>query len=95
MQEEKFKRVVVASVVTAVLLFIILVATMIFQILSISNHKKKISELDAKIVEYNQMIEETGDTIETRSMRWWIERRARELGYHYQDDFVFDLDGNN
>ena len=94
MQEEKFKRVVVASVVTAVLLFIILLATMIFQMSSIAHHKQMIKELDAKIAEYNQMIEETGDTIETRSMRWWIERRARELGYHYEDDFVFDLDGN-
>ena len=95
MQEEKFKRIVVASVVTAVLLFIILVSTMIFQMLAISTHKQKIKELDTKITEYNQMIQETGDTIETRSMRWWIERRARELGYHYQDDFVYDLDGNN
>ena len=94
MQEEKFKRVVVASVVTAVLLFIILLATMIFQMSSIAHHKQMINELDAKIAEYNQMIEETGDTIQTRSMRWWIERRARELGYHYEDDFIFDLNGN-
>jgi len=51
-----------------------------------SVQKKRIDELDAKIVEYEQLIEEGEQTKETRSMLWWIEREARELGYVYEGD---------
>lgn len=48
------------------------------------NAKKK--ELDAAIAHYEQLIEKGGDLIEIRQTRWWIEQRARELGYRYEDD---------
>ncbi len=72
-----------AATVTAVLLLVILLSIMVYQLVTIFTYKKAIAELEKEIAVYEQIIDETGDTIETRSKRWWIERRARELGYIY------------
>lgn len=90
MNESKLKRIVGAATVTAVLLVVILLAIMIYQLIAISNEANKKNELDAAIVEYHRLIEETGESIETRSQRWWIEQRARELGYRFVDDVLYD-----
>ena len=63
---------------------------MVHQLISANVEKKRIDELDAKIVEYRELIEEGEETIEARSMRWWIEREARELGYYYDGDKIYD-----
>ena len=86
MTESKLKRLIVACSVGAVLLIVILISVMLYQIISMSVQKKRIDELDAKIAEYEQLIEEGEQTKETRSMLWWIEREARELGYVYEGD---------
>ncbi len=83
MTETKFRRLVMAATVTAVLLLVILLSIMVYQLVTIFTYKKAIAELEKEIAVYEQIIDETGDTIETRSKRWWIERRARELGYIY------------
>lgn len=83
MTETKFRRLVIAATVTAVLLLVVLLSIMVYQLVTIFTYKNAIAELEKEITVYEQMIEETGDTIETRSKRWWIERRARELGYIY------------
>lgn len=63
---------------------------MVYQLISASVEKKRIDEIDAKIVEYRALIEEGEETKEARSMRWWIEREARELGYVYDGDKSYD-----
>lgn len=57
---------------------------MLYQLISISSERKALEELNREIAVYEQLIEEGHDTFETRSMRWWIERRALELGYQYK-----------
>ncbi len=84
MTEEKTKRLIVAVTVGAVLLVVILVSIMLYQLISISSERKALNELNREIAKYEQLIQEGQDTFETRSMRWWIERRALELGYQYK-----------
>ncbi|MCQ2387654.1 MAG: hypothetical protein MJ066_04340 [Clostridia bacterium] len=86
MTESGFKKKVVAFTVGAVLLFIFLVSYLIYQLVCIKNEKKKEQEYLEAIARYEQMIEEEKDGLEARQLRWWIERRARELGYHYEGD---------
>ncbi len=57
---------------------------MLYQLIDINSERKALAELNDKIVYYEQLIKEGEDTFETRSMRWWIERRALELGYEYK-----------
>ena len=83
MDQSKFRKIVIASTVTAVILLVTLLSVMVYQLVSIFTYKNAIAELEREIAAYEQMIDETGDTSETRSTRWWIERRARELGYIY------------
>ena len=90
MTESKIKRLIVAATVGAVLLIVIHLTIMVYQLISASVEKKRIDEIDAKIVEYRALIEEGEETKEARSMRWWIEREARELGYVYDGDKSYD-----
>ena len=83
MDQSKFRKIVIASTVTAVILLVTLLSVMVYQLVSIFTYKNAIAELEREIAAYEQMIDETGNTIETRSKRCWIERRARELGYIY------------
>ncbi len=86
MNENKFKRLVAAATATGVILLVLLISVLIFQLISISIENAKWKELNAAIAKYEQLIEEGGDLIEIRQTRWWIEQRARELGYRYEDD---------
>jgi hypothetical protein len=86
MNESKLKKVIVAVTVGAVALMFFLVSFLVYQLVFINSEKRKGEELTEKIAEYNALIEQGEDTLETRSMRWWIERRAREIGYTYEDD---------
>lgn len=86
MTESKFKKLVVALTVGAILLLFLLCSFLVYQLVYINSEKRKSEELEAKIKEYTMLIERGEDTIETRSMRWWIERRARELGYTFDGD---------
>ena len=61
---------------------------MIYQLISISVKRNKINELEARIAEYNRLIESGEDTIKVRSEARWIEREARELGYIFKDDII-------
>ena len=90
MSESDFKKLVISLTVGAVMLLVILLSVMIYQLISISKLKAEEADLEAKITEYQVLIEDTEDTIEARSMRWWIERRAREIGYIYDGDVPLD-----
>lgn len=86
MTEEKAKKIIVASTVGAVLLLFILVSVMVYGIIALNHERQKGRELEQKITEYNRLIKEGEDTLEARSLRAWIEMRARELGYVFESD---------
>ena len=86
MSESKFKRLIVSLTVGAVLLLVFLLTLMIYQLFPINAANKEKKELMAVKAEYEQMIEDGKDTLELRSTRLWLERRARELGYRNYDD---------
>lgn len=83
MTESKLKRLIVASTVGAVLLVIILVMVMVYQIISIQVTRKRIAYYEEQKAIYEQMIKDGEECVEARSMREWIEREARKLGYTY------------
>jgi CHASE3 domain sensor protein len=83
MTEDKVKRLVVAITVGAVLLVVILCSVMLFGIIKINKEKRAIQELEEKIALLDEMIEEGEDTYEIRKTRYWIEKRALELGYTF------------
>ena len=81
MTEKKFKRIIVATTVGAVLLMAILVMVMVYQLISIKVQKDKITLLENKIA-YYQQLNETGERVlEQRQLEKWIKIRAQELGY--------------
>ncbi len=86
MTESKFKRIVSAITVGAVLLLVILLSVLVYQLISIGVRNRQIDEINAEIAVYERMIEDGEDENEIRKQRWWIERRARELGYKLPSD---------
>ena len=89
MTETKFKRVISAVTVGAVLLLVMLLSVMVYQLFSIRVETRKKQELLDAIAYYDTLIEEGTDTLEVVQQRLWIERRARELGLIYPDDISF------
>ena len=89
MNEEKFKRKVVAITVGAVMLVVILLSVLIFQLVSIGVEVNKREELDAAIAEYNLLKDEAGKELEAYSSYWWIVQRARELGYSFDGEHLY------
>ncbi len=85
MTETKAKKLIVAGTVGAVLLAVILLAIMVYQLISMAVYNKRIETYNQKIYEYERLIELGEETKETYSLRWWIEREARELGLVYPD----------
>ena len=83
MNEEKAKKLIVASTVGAVLLAIVLFAVLFYQIIAISVENKKIKYFNAKIAEYNQMIEDGIDIKNARMQKDWIVYQAKKLGYMF------------
>ena len=93
MTESKFKKVVVACIVGAIMLIVVLVSVLIYQLVSISSYVKERDLLVSEIKRFETLIEKNEDEEEIRKTREWIEKRARELGYKYKDDII--LDGND
>ena len=86
MNESKFKRLVVAITAGAVMLLIFLLIIMIYQLIAISAERAEERELRAVVEQYMALTKEQQKTLDARTSRQWIERRARELGYVYKDD---------
>lgn len=59
---------------------------MIYQLVSISVENKRMRKYEEMITEYSELIKESEETKEIRSMRWWIIREARELGLKFDGD---------
>ena len=83
MSEAKFKRIIVALTVGAVVFLAFLVMFMCYQLIKIGVERNKLNQLKADIAAYEREYKEGEETIDIRRQRLYIERRARELGYHY------------
>ncbi len=79
MKEEKFKRIVIGSTVTAVILLVFLVVFMVYQIISVSEKKNLEQELREQIALYQEIIATSEDDIEIYKSRMWLEMAARKL----------------
>ena len=90
MTESKFKRVIVASTVGAVLLVVVLLMIMIYQLIAIGVENKRIREYEARIAEYNALIAEGVDVKQALMERDWIVYEARKLGYIFEGDKILD-----
>ena len=86
MTETKAKKVIVASTVGAVMLLFILVAIMVYQMITIRVKENRIDYYKDQIAKYESLTDEAKETFEARSMREWIEREARRLGLGYSSD---------
>ena len=86
MSDEKFKRIVVALTVGAVVFLSCLIIFMCYQLIKIGVEKRKINELNVKITEAEQLYDDGEKQLEYLRTKGAIERLARELGYHYSDD---------
>ena len=86
MNELKLKKIILASTVGAVLLLVFLLSIMVYQLISIKVKKDDEAYLTQKIAEYEALIAEGEETFNERSMREWIEREARRLGYVYNSN---------
>ena len=90
MTESKFKKIVSALTVGAVMLLVILSSILVYQLISIKVRRNQIAELENQIAYYNQLTEEERKEQENRYKLSWIINRARELGYKFEDDIVID-----
>ena len=86
--EEKQKRLIVATVAGAVILFVTLLSVMTWGMVRSLTYKRDIKNLEKAIAEYERLIAEGEDTIEARKSAWWIEREALRLGYVYTGDIA-------
>lgn len=89
MGEEKLKKIVSAATVAAVLLAVILCLIILYQMITISAYKRKKQRLIAEIESLRVKIEQTEDEIERNSTILYLEQRAREYGFIYSDDKVY------
>ncbi len=86
MTEAKTRKLIISTTVGAVLLLFILLAIMVYQMITIKVYNDKIADLEMKRAQLEQMIKEGQDTLEVRSLRAWVEMRARELGYTFENE---------
>ena len=84
MTEEKAKRVIVATTVGAVLLLVFLLVLMSYQMISIKVKENRIAYLDSQYQILLELTSKAEETIETRSMKEWIEKEAGKLGLGYK-----------
>lgn len=86
MPAEKLKKLIVSSVVTAVLLLFILLSIMVYQMISIKTLQNEIDALEEQKQELLLEKSETEDQIEIWLSEWKIDEKARELGWVYKQD---------
>lgn len=86
MDELKLRKVVAASVSTAVVLLIVLLSFMIYQMFMIGERKRMLDENTQKIERIKQENADTSDKIEIWLSQWKIEEAAREKGWYYDKE---------
>lgn len=92
MTENKFKKVVVASIVGAIMLIVILVTVILYQVITMSSYIKQRDNLIENIAKLEKMIDDNASEEEIRQTKEWIEEQARKIGYKYPNDIIIDDD---
>ena len=87
MNENKAKRLIVATTIGVLLAFILLVV-MVYQLIAIGVENKRIADLNAKIAECDRLIADGIDVKNARSQKDWIIYEARKLGYVFKGDSI-------
>lgn len=86
MSAEKMKRLIVASVVSAVLLLTVLLSIMVYQMVAMRVTQNKIDRLNYEIAQLENQKQAAEDGITLWTSEWKIEERARELDWVYGTD---------
>lgn len=89
MKEEKLKRLITAFTVTGVLFVVMLISVIVYQLVNLTLLKNKKDKLESEIQQLETKIEDTKEQIEINSSYWYIEQKAREYGFVYEDDIEF------
>lgn len=84
--DASFKRKIVAFTVGAVVLLSLLLILMCYQMIKIGVQNRRKAELTAEIAALTEEYEKGEGELAFRRTNLYIERIARELGYHYADD---------
>lgn len=92
-ENEKKKRIFVASVATGVVLLVLLLLIMCYQIIGVCSKKRELNKLNTKIEKLTKEKEETEDEIAVWLTKWKLEREARKLGYYYPGEKIGTEDG--
>ena len=86
MQEEKKRRVLSAVTSGIVMLLVIMITITVYQIVGIIKRNNKINQLNSEIAYLQEQLQNTNDEIDSWSLKWKIEERARELGLEYPSE---------
>ena len=63
---------------------------MVYQLIAIGVANKRKAELETAITEYKQLVQDGDDLLAERSTYQWIVRRARQLGYVFDGDKLYE-----
>ncbi len=83
---QKKKRTLSALISGSIMLFVILVAIIVYQITGIVQKYNEIKRLDEEIFKIQAEIDSTRSEIESWGYAWKIEERARELGLYFGNE---------
>ena len=86
MSPEKKRKIAAAATASMVLLLFILIAVMIYQMVTINVKKQKLDALNEQIEQLEEQKNGTQDDIDKWLSEWKIIERARELDYIFPDD---------
>lgn len=86
MSPEKKRKIAAAATASMVLLLFILIAVMIYQMVTLNVKKTKLDALKAQIKQLETQQENTQNDIDRWLSEWKIIERARELDYVFPDD---------
>ena len=86
MTREKQERMLLASIVTAIVLFFILITITGYQLVKINSKKREYNALKREIATLTLLLEETEDETERWGLEEAIEERARELGLRFPNE---------
>ena len=88
MNQDKAKRLIVATTIGAILLLIVLVIIMCYQFISIGVYNNRIAVINAKIAECDAKIADGENVIAAMQEKEWIIYEARKLGYIFEGDRI-------
>lgn len=81
MTNERMKKIISASVVTAVLFLVILLGILVYQMVCLNRLKAELDQLNAAKESYLQLKESQENEIQLWLEEWKIEEAARKYGF--------------